>query len=175
MTATDQPTLPLRRSLTALALCLAVTGVAAAAAALASASSASFCAQLDRPVWAPPAWLFGPVWSALYLMMAVAAWRVWRVTRSLETRRLALGLYGGQLVLNALWTWLFFEWRLGGLAFVEIMILFALVCATTGQFFRCNRLSGLLLLPYAGWVGFAAALSLACWQANPDLLGGPLY
>src|SRR5689334_17737146 len=91
---------------------LAVTFVAAACGAIASIAAPAFYAQLARPSWAPPAGVFGPVWSTLYLLMAVAAWLVWR-ERGRRMRGVALGLYVAQLVVNALWSWLFFAWHDG--------------------------------------------------------------
>lgn len=128
-----------------------------------------FYAQLDKPGWAPPAWLFGPVWSVLYLLMGVAAWLVWRERPSQGVDG-ALGLYLLQLGLNALWSWLFFGWRQGALAMVDVVLLLALVAVTAAAFWRLRPLAGALLLPYLAWVGFASALTWAVWQRNPGLL-----
>jgi tryptophan-rich sensory protein len=148
---------------------LAVTFVAAAIGAFASARAASFYGELLRPSWAPPASWFGPVWSVLYVLMAVAAWVVWRVP--LEARsRTPLVLFLFQLVANALWSWLFFVWRLGGLAFADVVVLLALIAATLVSFWRVKRVAGALLLPYLCWVGFATALTWSVWQSNPTLL-----
>ena len=84
--------------------------------------------------------------------------------------RLAMALYGVQLVLNGLWTWLFFRWRLGGVAFVEILVLWALLLLIVGTFVRARRLAGALMLPYLAWVSFAAALTYAVWRENPGVL-----
>lgn len=81
-----------------------------------------------------------------------------------------MALYGVQLVLNGLWTWLFFRWRLGGVAFVEILVLWALLLLIVGTFFRARRLAGALMLPYLAWVSFAAALTYAVWRENPGVL-----
>jgi tryptophan-rich sensory protein len=149
---------------------VALTFVAAAAGALASARAGTFYGQLERPAWAPPSWLFSPVWTALYLLMAVAAWLVWR-ERGFRGARTALLLYIAQLVANALWTWLFFAWRQGGAAFGEILLLWVLILATTISFWRIRRPAAALLLPYLAWVTFAAALTLAAWRMNPEMLG----
>ena len=93
----------------------------------------SFYLDLARPTWAPPAWLFGPVWSVLYVLMGVAAWLVWRVNGGSGARR-ALKLFIAQLAVNALWTWLFFVWRQGGLAFAEVLLLWAMILATVVLF-----------------------------------------
>src|SRR6476620_12760876 len=102
---------------------------AGAVGAVASVDAASFYAQLSKPSWAPPASVFGPVWSALYALMGVAAWLVWR---SPGAKGLALGLFGAQLAANALWSWLFFAWHRGALAAVEVLVLLALIVATIG-------------------------------------------
>jgi benzodiazapine receptor len=148
---------------------LAVTYVAAAVGAFASVQAASFYGELTRPWWAPPASWFGPVWSVLYVLMALAAWLVWRVPREARTRT-PLVLFLVQLAVNALWSWLFFVWRLGGLAFADIVILLALIVATLFSFWRVKRLAGALMVPYLCWVGFATALNWSVWQSNPALL-----
>ena len=102
---------------------LLVTFAAAAAGGFASANAGGFYGALVRPAWAPPGWLFGPVWTVLYVLMGVAAWLVWRAREAADVRG-ALLMYGVQLAANALWTWLFFVWRLGGPAFAEILVLF---------------------------------------------------
>jgi tryptophan-rich sensory protein len=143
---------------------------AAAAGGVASANAGDFYQQLVRPGWAPPPWLFGPVWSVLYLLMGIAAWLVWR-ERGFRGARAALTLFIVQLAANALWTWLFFAWRLGALAFGEILLLWVLIAATIAAFWRVRPLAGALLLPYLLWVTFAAALTFAVWRMNPALLG----
>lgn len=143
------------------------TFAAAAVGALASVDAASFYAQLSKPSWAPPAWVFGPVWSGLYALMGVAAWLVWR---SPGSRAVALGLFGAQLAANALWSWLFFAWHWGALAAVEVLVLLVLIVATMAAFWLSSRLAALLLLPYLLWVGFASALTWAVWRGNPGLL-----
>lgn len=142
---------------------------AAALGAIASANAGTFYAELKRPTWAPPGWLFGPVWSALYAAMGVAAWLVWR-RRGFAGARGALTLFIVQLAVNALWSWLFFAWRLGGLAFAEILLLWVLIAATVFAFWRISRPAAALLLPYWAWVTFASALCHAIWKLNPELL-----
>ncbi|MGZ8155029.1 MAG: TspO/MBR family protein [Burkholderiales bacterium] len=147
---------------------LAVAFAAAGVGAVASAQAATFYAQLIRPSWAPPASLFGPVWSVLYALMGVAAWLVWREGR--KGRGLPLTLFLVQLAVNALWSWLFFAWRLGALAFADVLILLALIAATLVTFWRIRPLAGALLLPYLAWVAFASALTWSIWQSNPGVL-----
>lgn len=148
---------------------LAITFVAAVAGSIASMDAPAFYAQLDKPAWAPPASVFGPVWSVLYLLMGVAAWLVWRERRRHEVD-MPLALYLVQLGANALWSWLFFAWHRGALAFGEVLLLLVLIAATTAAFWRVRPLAGVLLLPYLAWVGFASALTWALWQRNPGLL-----
>ncbi|KXS30670.1 MAG: TspO and MBR like protein [Candidatus Gallionella acididurans] len=135
--------------------------------AVASVDAASFYAQLSKPTWAPPAWVFGPVWSALYALMGVSAWLVWR---SPGSKGVALRLFGAQLAANALWSWLFFAWQRGALAAVEVLVLLALIAATVAAFWRSSRLAAALLVPYVLWVSFASVLTWAVWRSNPGLL-----
>lgn len=142
---------------------------AGAVGAIASADAADFYGQLRRPDWAPPAWLFAPVWTSLYAMMAVSAWLVWR-THGFGRARTALVLFMVQLAANALWTWIFFDWHRGAAAFVEILLLWVLVVATIVSFWRLHALAAVLLVPYLAWITFASALTLSTWQLNPGLL-----
>jgi tryptophan-rich sensory protein len=153
-----------------LAVWLVITFIAAAIGAAASINAGEFYMQLARPAWAPPAWLFGPVWSLLYLSIGVAAWLVWQIDR-FRPARLALSLYLIQLVFNALWSWLFFGLHQGALAFADILLLWALIVATFITFRRAHVLAGWLMLPYLLWVSFAAILNFAIWQLNPVLQG----
>ena len=153
----------------ALALWVATCAAAGGIGAIASAKAPEFYAALVKPSWAPPAEVFGPVWTLLYMAMAVAAWLVWR-ERGWARARGALGLFVLQLGLNALWSWLFFGWHRGGLAFADILVLLALIVATTAAFARIRRLAAWLMAPYLAWVSFAAALNYSVWQRNPQLL-----
>jgi len=148
---------------------LALCAAAGAIGAIASVSAAQFYAALERPGWAPPAGLFGPVWTVLYAVMGVAAWLVWRELGWSRARG-ALGLFVLQLACNALWSWLFFGWHLGGLAFADILVLLALIVATIVAFARIRRFAAWLLAPYLAWVTFAAVLNYSVWQLNPRLL-----
>ncbi len=153
----------------ALALLLGVTGAAAAVGAIASVRAGEFYQQLSKPVWAPPGEVFGPVWSVLYVLMAIAAWLVVRAL-GWPRARPAMALYIVQLELNALWTWVFFRWRMGSVAFAEILLLWALVVLTVVAFWQAQRLAGVLMLPYLAWVTFATALTYDVWQRNPGVL-----
>lgn len=146
-------------------LCFAVAGIGA----VATRNASGFYGALDRPPWAPPAALFGPVWTVLYVLMALAAWQVWRA-RGWSGAAGPLLLFIVQLVVNGLWSWLFFAWQLGGPAFADIALLFVLLVLTIASFWRIRRSAGLLLLPYLAWVGFAAALNWSIWQRNLQVL-----
>lgn len=148
---------------------LAVVFAAAATGAVASIDASAFYSQLVRPAWAPPASAFGPVWTVLYLLMGVAAWLVWR-NRGADRLRFALFLFISQLCANSLWSWLFFAWRNGAVAFTEVLILLALIAATIAVFWRINRLAAILMLPYFAWVTLASALTWTIWQSNPTAL-----
>jgi tryptophan-rich sensory protein len=151
---------------------LLVSFAAAAVGGVASAGAGGFYGQVDRPGWAPPGWVFGPVWTVLYALQGVSAWLVWRARRAAgRGRRAALMAFVGQLAVNALWSWLFFAWRRGGLAFGEVVVLLAMVGVTAALFWRVRPLAGALLLPYLLWVGYATVLTYSIWQRNPQLLG----
>lgn len=147
-------------------LALPVFGLLVAAVAavggLAVRDAGDEYARLARPDWAPPSWLFGPVWTALYVLIAIAGWLVWR--RSGWTP--AFWVYGAQLVLNAAWTPLFFGAGRYGLAFGDIVVLWLLIGVTVALFGRISRLAAALLLPYWAWVTFAAALNFSVWRLN---------
>ena len=149
---------------------LLLSFVAAAIGAIASVQAASFYQDLAQPSWAPPSSVFGPVWSVLYALMGIAAWLVWR-EGGWRRQRGVLTLFVIQLALNALWSWLFFAWHRGALAFVDIVLLWVLIVATVVGFWRVRPLGGALLLPYLFWVSFALALNYAVWHLNPQILG----
>lgn len=161
---------PAKRDLPGLVLWFVLCFVAAAIGGAASVQAGSFYMQLLRPEWAPPPGVFGPVWTVLYAMMAVAAWLVWRVG-GFRAARAALVLFLIQLAVNALWSWLFFGWHRGALAFADILLLWMLIAATVIAFRRVRPLAAALLVPYWLWVSFAAVLNYAVWQLNPQTLG----
>ncbi len=129
-------------------------------------------AGLAKPAWNPPSWVFAPVWTVLYALMAVAGWLAWRTREPARApgaapdRALALGAFALQLVLNGAWSWLFFGLHRPGVAFAEIVALWLAILVTVVLFWRLRPLAGALLLPYLAWVGFAAALNLALWRLN---------
>jgi len=149
---------------------LALVFAAAAAGAAATVRAGTFYSALVRPGWAPPASVFGPVWTVLYILMGVAAWLVWRQAGRRSARGV-LAMFVVQLALNALWSWLFFAWHRGALAFADIVLLWILVLATCIGFWRIDRWAGAMFVPYLAWVSFAAALNFAIWQLNPSVLG----
>jgi tryptophan-rich sensory protein len=161
---------PQTKQIVGLVAWLAVSFIAAGVGGAASIHAGPFYTQLVRPEWAPPSSIFGPVWTVLYALMGIAAWIVWRAGDS-RAARLALALFLVQLAINALWSWLFFGWRQGALAFADILLLWVLIVATLIAFWRISRPAGALLVPYLLWVSFAAALNYSVWRLNPQVLG----
>lgn len=153
----------------AFAALLAVTFIAGGIGAVASAAAPQFYQALIRPSWAPAPGVFGPVWTILYILIAVAAFVVVR-TVGWRAARTPLLLYGLQLVVNALWTWLFFAWRSGIGAFLDIVLLLVLIVVTMWSFWRVRRSAGLLFLPYVAWVCFATLLTWSVWRLNPGVV-----
>jgi tryptophan-rich sensory protein len=150
----------------ALGVSLAVAYTAAGVGGwLTSKSLATWYPGLAKPSWNPPDWVFGPVWTLLYTMMAIAAWLVWRSRRS-QPVRLPLGLYAVQLVLNVLWSALFFALQSPGAAVGEILVLWLAIAATLLAFLRVDRMAGILIAPYWAWVSFATILNFAIWRLN---------
>jgi len=121
--------------------------------------------RIERPSWTPPGWLFGPVWTTLYLMIGTSAWRVWR-SGGFRRDPTALVLFLVQWALNFAWTGIFFGARRPDLALVEIVVLAAAIVATIVRFGRHDRIAAWLLVPYLGWVLFATALNAAFWWLN---------
>ena len=152
----------------ALAL-LAFVAVCATAALVGSAftepSIPEWYGSLVKPSFTPPSWLFGPIWSVLYLAMAIAGWLVWLRHRNTAVA-LPLALFGGQLVLNALWSILFFGLQAPGIALVEILTLWAAIFATLLSFWKISTIAGWLFVPYLAWVSFATILNFEIWRLN---------
>lgn len=120
---------------------------------------------LAKPDWNPPDWVFGPVWSILYLSMAVAAWLVWREA-GFKNAGLPFALFATQLVLNSLWSVIFFGLQSPGAAAVEIVLLWLAILATMLSFWRVSKWAGALFVPYLAWVSFAVVLNFSIWQMN---------
>lgn len=143
-----------------LILCL---GIMAIGGAITSTTVGTWYQMLAKPAFTPPDWVFGPTWTALYIMMAIAGWLVWR---RVGLRDPALSLFFVQLALNLTWSALFFGMTWIGLAFIEILILWIIIAATMRAFWRINKTAALLFVPYLLWVGYAAALNGAIWALN---------
>lgn len=166
MTATAASHAPsTRASLLGLAGFAAAVTAAALVGVLSSTVTAAEYAALRQPSWAPPSWVFGPVWTALYAMIAVSGWLVWR-RHGWRGARVELSFYLVQLVLNAAWTPLFFAAGLRGAALVDICLLVAALTATIVLFARRSRWAAALLVPYWAWTVFATALNLSVWRLN---------
>jgi benzodiazapine receptor len=145
-----------------LVLCFAVAGLGGYWTAL---GLGPWYQSLRKPSWTPPDRVFGPVWTALYAAMAIAAWLVWR-RRGWSGGRVPLALFGLQLGLNLAWTGLFFALKSPGAAFGEILLLWSIILATLVAFGRVHRMAGTLMAPYLLWVTYAAALNGAIWRMN---------
>lgn len=144
---------------------LAASAVVATIGGVATAGSvATWYPTLVKPSFNPPDWIFGPVWTVLYIMMALAAWRIWCTDHPDRAR--ALAAYGIQLMLNLAWSLIFFGMQRPDLALVEIVLLVAMVAVTARWFWTIDRLAGLLLIPYLLWISFATVLNAAIWRLN---------
>ncbi|MGF6964061.1 benzodiazapine receptor [Paraburkholderia sp. WC7.3g] len=118
---------------------------------------------MQKPAFNPPNWVFPPVWTVLYVLMAFSAWRVWKR----DGLTAAIVLWVVQLLFNAAWMWLFFGLHRPEAGLVEILILLVLIVMLTYVFWRRDRLAGILLVPYVAWVAYAALVNYALWQLNP--------
>jgi translocator protein len=139
--------------------------VAAIGGAFTSAGMPDWYMSLEKPAFNPPSWVFGPAWTTLYIMMAVAAWLVWK-RAGFGGATTALTLYFVQLALNLAWSGIFFALRSPGWALAEIVLLWLAIAATTRLFFRHSTAAGWLMIPYLAWVSFAAVLNAAIWRLN---------
>ena len=157
---------PSRRDLIGLAafvaLCLLVSGLGGA---ITATSVSTWYQELEKPAFNPPDWIFAPVWTLLYLCMAVAAWRVWRKGTTAASRR-ALMVFAVQLGLNLGWSFLFFGLRRIDLALAEIFVLLAAIAVNTVLLWRLDKTAGLLFMPYFAWVAFACLLTASLWRLN---------
>ena len=127
---------------------------------------AGWYAGLVKPAFNPPNWIFPPVWTALYILMAWAAWRITRLPFGADGRKTALSFFFAQLAMNSVWSWLFFGLHspIGGL--LNIVPQLILILLTIVRFWRLDRVAALCLVPLAGWVGFASILNYAIWWLN---------
>ena len=141
-------------------ICLAVGGSGAAF------PPGEWYRQLAKPPLNPPAWVFGPVWTLLYILMGVSAWLIW-LRPGLPAARIPLLLFAAQMALNGAWSWIFFGVHQVGLALIDILLLWAAIAATFISFWRIRRPAAALLIPYLLWVSFATYLNAALWRLNP--------
>ena len=155
----------MRGKLILVGLALVCLGVGAAGGLATGRSVGTWYAELRKPAWTPPGWLFGPVWTVLYASMAVAAWLVWTKAGA-RAAAVPLALFAVQLALNAAWTPVFFGLRLPGPAFAVIVALWAAIVATGAAFWHVRPVAGMLMLPYLAWVTFATGLNFAIWRLN---------
>ncbi|MFN0263023.1 TspO/MBR family protein [Tepidamorphus sp. 3E244] len=154
----------LKTYLTLAAFLLVSLGVGAIGGSVTAGSVATWYPTLSKPPFNPPDWIFGPVWTALYILMAFAAWRVWRTNH--PNRGPALFAYAAQLALNLAWSFIFFGMQKPGAALVEIALLLVAVAGTMVLFWRIDRVAGLLFVPYLAWVMFASVLNASIWWLN---------
>ncbi len=157
----------MQQQLMGLVICLVICFSAAGVGGLATAGSVNsdWFSELIKPEWNPPDWVFGPVWSILYLMMAISAWLVWRCPGS-ETAKWALSWFGFHLILNVMWSVLFFGLQRPGWAAIEIVLLWISILISIGLFYRDSKLAAGLLIPYLLWVSFATYLNITIWSLN---------
>ena len=155
----------MRSFLTFVAFLLAVFAVAAVGGVAGASGVREWYPHLNKPNWNPPEWIFGPVWTFLYVTIAVAGFLAWR-HGGLRWAKTAMVLFTLQLILNAAWSWIFFGLHLPGWAFVEIILLWIAIVLTVAAFFRISKPAGLLLLPYLVWTTFAAVLNFSIYRLN---------
>lgn len=150
------------RIIAGIILCLAV----GLFAGLATAQGVStWYTTLQKPFFNPPNWLFGPVWTLLYIMMGIAAALVWHQQERTKVKP-ALKIFGVQLSLNFAWSFLFFAWQMPLLAFIEILVLWSFILLTIRYFYAVKPLAAYLLVPYLCWVSFASVLNFSIWYLN---------
>ncbi|WP_210520508.1 TspO/MBR family protein [Thalassospira sp. ER-Se-21-Dark] len=143
-------------------LCLIISAFGGAVTAT---SVNDWYAALSKPFFRPPNWVFGPVWTVIYFMIAFSGWRAW-LKVGIANAKGAFGLYAGQLTLNLAWSFLFFGAQSPLLGLIDIVMLLGLIIANMVAFWKIDRLAGMLLVPYALWVAFATLLNAAIWQLN---------
>lgn len=172
-----QPPVSYRKDILRLGISIAAPLIAGVIGSIFTSESVSTWYQtIEKPTFSPPNWLFGPVWTTLYVMMGISLFLVWRATTNTTTftkdrrnRKIAAFIaFGFQLILNVLWSFLFFGLRSPQLAFVEIIILLISIVATIVIFSKISKLAAILMVPYAGWVTFASFLNLQIWLLNPS-------
>ena len=167
MTVEGKTVLPFRRQALGLIVSIIVClGVAGLGGLVTDPRVFDWYAQLAKPKWTPPDWVFGPVWTVLYICMAVSVWLIWRQGGSV-TAKVPMALFVAQLVLNSLWSILFFGFQQPGIAAIEIVLMWAAILTTIVVFWNRSTSASLLLVPYLAWVTFAVLLNWTIWQMNP--------
>lgn len=154
------------RNIIALAICIAIPLITGGIASLVTSSNIeSWHAYLEKPVFNPPNWLFGPVWTTLYILMGISLFIIWKKPDSAQ-RKSALRLFFVQLLLNFAWSFIFFYFHQTGFAFLEIIVLWIAILLMIFSFHRLNRWAAYLQFPYLGWVTFASVLNGSIWYLN---------
>ena len=154
------------KNIITLIICLAIPQIAGGIGALATTPNIdSWYASIIKPSFNPPNWIFGPVWTFLFLLMGIALYFVW-TSKQNKARTIGLRVFGIQLILNIVWSYLFFAMHRPDLAFLEIIILLLAIIANMIAFYSIKKTSAYLLAPYLAWVIFASALNFAIWQLN---------
>jgi translocator protein len=159
----------LSKKIATLIVCLIACYSASFIGAIASFDAPEFYISLNKPSWSPPASIFGPVWTALYTMIGISLWLIYTKNSFSQNKPLFI-VFFFQLFLNALWSWIFFSWKMGFASLVEIFILLIFIAINTLLFYNKNKIAGILLIPYFLWVTFATFLTYTLWQLNPTLL-----
>ena len=126
----------------------------------------SWYQTIQRPSWNPPNWVFGPVWTTLYIMMGIALFMVWKSDENYSLKRIAILLFSIQLIFNFFWSFIFFNQQRPGVAFGEIILLWIFILITIFVFAKVNKTAAWLLVPYISWVSFAAILNYSIWRLN---------
>lgn len=155
-----------KNNILALILSIAITEGTGALSAYLGMTNTQTYQNLIKPSFTPPSWIFGVVWPILYLLMGIGAYRIWMRGRGKTDSSRALTLYVIQLILNFLWTIIFFRWRLIGLAFFELMLLLIFILLTTFEFNRLDKTASFLMIPYIIWVSLAGVLNFTLWMLN---------
>lgn len=147
----------------AVIVCLAIGGLSGFAT---TDAISGWYATINKPSFNPPNWIFGPVWTLLYIMMGIAAGLVWKAGWERQDVKTALGIFTVQLLLNGLWSLIFFAWESPMWALVEILVLLAFIILTIIRFKPINATAAYLLIPYLLWVSFATVLNASIWWLN---------
>lgn len=153
----------MKKLIISIVLCI---GVGALAGYITSGeSSGEWFINLNKPSFQPPDWLFGPVWTILYILLGFSLWKVWSKPNSRE-RNIAITIFFAQLLFNFLWSIMFFSWHSTGLAVIDIILLWILILATIFSFAKLSKTAAWLLVPYILWVTFATILNWTIWRMN---------